>query len=212
MADYVVITTKTAKAWGNCPSHNYGLDDEYCPTRSEIENKFKCSIRTEAKSSWASNELVAAYDVYRNHLTCTVCNDCYSGQTTCNCNTGVCICNNAQEKESCRTNCNSHTWSCSCNACNNGVTNPCNTNCSHILIPGCISCNGTVTATSCNTNCSHTLIPGCISCNGTVTATPCSSNCRPHNATGGCTSCHGNYCTGCHSGQTNYECGGIEEV
>ena len=188
MADYVVITTKTAKAWGNCPSHNYGLDDKYCPTRSEIENKFKCSIRTEAKSSWASNELVAAYDVYRNHLTCTVCNDCYSGQTTCNCNTGVCICNNAQEKESCKTNCNSHTWSCDCNACNSGVTNPCNTNCSHTLIVGCTSCNGTV-----------------------GTATSCSSNCSPHSATGSCTGCNSSYC-GCHSGQTNYECGGIEEV
>lgn len=67
--------------------------------------------------------------------------------------------------------------------------------------------------TPCGTNCtSHHHIDACISCNGTVGVdSPCDSNCSPHSATGSCTGCNSSYC-GCHSGQTNYECGGIEEV
>ena len=47
MADYVVITAQFTKAWATLSKNTYSssLSDKYCPTRSEIENTFKCKIR-----------------------------------------------------------------------------------------------------------------------------------------------------------------------
>lgn len=96
--------------------------------------------------------------------------------------------------------------SCTCNNCYKSQTT-CNCNTAQC------TCNSQ-SDTPCGTNCpSHQYIEACTSCNGSVgVATSCGSNCSPHSATGSCTDCNSSYCTGCHSGQTNYECGGIEEV
>ena len=96
--------------------------------------------------------------------------------------------------------------SCTCNGCYDSQTT-CSCN------GGVCNCNSQ-SDIPCGTNCtSHTQVDACTSCNGTVGVdSPCDSNCSPHSATGSCTSCNGSYCAGCHSGQTNYECGGIEEV
>ena len=96
--------------------------------------------------------------------------------------------------------------SCTCDACYDAQTT-CSCN------GGVCNCNSQ-SDTPCGTNCtSHQYIEACTSCYGSYGVdAPCDSNCSPHSATGSCTSCNGSYCAGCHSGQTNYECGGIEEV
>ena len=212
MADYVVITTQFTKAWATLSKNTYNssLSDTYCPKKSEIVDTFKCKVRNSIKT-WDDNELVATQDVYATYASCT-CNNCYKSQTTCNnCNTAVCACN-SQSDSPCTGNCNDHETTCNCQACNAAQSDKsCDTNCpSHTTVPSCTSCN-TAVVNPCDSNCNqHKVTCDCNTCNGTVSST-CNSNCTSHTVTCSCVSCNNTYCN-CQSGQTNYECGGIEEV
>lgn len=183
MADYVVITSKIAKAWGGCPSNNYtNYDDNYCPTKKEIISKFGCLIRNEAKAeispnspTWKDNELVATYDVYRTRITCT-CNNCYDGVV----NPKPCTSNN----------CSIYNKKCpGCHEGNVGIT--CNTNCA-IQSTTCTGCNKGNTGESCSTNC--TIYNGyCTGCHeGYGNSKQCDIN--------GCDVVNECICNGCNKG------------